>query len=81
MVGYNLEPLAKILFPLMKCWKIWESNVEISGEKRAAPEGAWVLGGGKLSKTQILKKGKNEKKNQLDNERCDEKKLVCLDKK
>ena len=40
------EPLAKIIFPLMKCWIILKIKVEISGEKRAAPEGPWVLGGG-----------------------------------
>ena len=46
MVGYISEPLARILFPLMKCWKISEIIVEMSGEKRVAPEGTWVLWGG-----------------------------------
>ena len=46
MVGYIAEPLAKILFPLMKCWEILEIKIEISGVIRAAPEGIWVLGGG-----------------------------------
>ena len=45
MVGNIPEPLAEILFPLMKCWKMLEIKVEILGEKRAAPEGTWVLGG------------------------------------
>ena len=40
------ESLAKILFPLMKCQKILEIKVGISGEKRAAPKGTWILGGG-----------------------------------
>ena len=30
----------------MKCWKIFEIKVEMSGEKIAAPEGTWVLVGG-----------------------------------
>ena len=34
MIGHISEPLAKILFPLMKCCKILEIKVEISGEKR-----------------------------------------------
>ena len=45
MVGHIPEPLAKILFPLMKCWKILETKVEILGEKGAATEGTWVLRG------------------------------------
>ena len=44
MVGHIPEPVAKILFPRTKCWKILEIKVEISGEKRSSPEGAWVLG-------------------------------------
>ena len=43
MVGYILERLAKILFPLMKCCKVLEIKVEISGEQRAAPEGTLAL--------------------------------------
>ena len=46
MVGYIAEPLAKILFPLMKCWEVLEIKIEMSGVIRAAPEGTWVLGGG-----------------------------------
>ena len=45
MVGHVPEPLSKIFFPLMKCLKILEIKVEILGEKRAASEGTWVLGG------------------------------------
>ena len=44
MVGHIPEPLAKILFPLMKCCKMLEIKVEKRG-KRAAFEGTWVLGG------------------------------------
>ena len=46
MVGHIPVPLPKILFPLMKCCKKLKIKVEISGEKRAAPERNWVLGGG-----------------------------------
>ena len=66
----------------MKCWKIFEIKVEMSGEKIAAPEGTWVLVGGmempatiqlesinfaveKLSRMQMLHKGKNKKNNQV----------------
>ena len=45
MVGHIPEPLPKIPFPLMKSWKKLEIKVEISEEKRAAPERNWVLGG------------------------------------
>ena len=37
----------------MKCWIILKIKVEISGEKRAAPEGPWVLGGGSEKKKKI----------------------------
>ena len=30
----------------MKQWKIYEIKAIITGEKRRAPEGTWVLGGG-----------------------------------
>ena len=46
MICHIPEPLAKIIFPLMKCWKILEIKIEISGEKTAAPVGTWMLGGG-----------------------------------
>ena len=46
MVGHIPDALTKILFLLMKCCKVLEIKVEISGEKRAAPEGTWVLGDG-----------------------------------
>ena len=32
VVGHIPELLAKILFPLMKCWKIFEIKVETLGE-------------------------------------------------
>ena len=43
MVDIVPEQLVKILFPPMKCWKLLEIKVELSGEKRAAPECTWVL--------------------------------------
>ena len=46
MVGHIPEPLAKVICPLLKSWKILEIKAKVSGEKRAAPEGTWVLGGG-----------------------------------
>ena len=46
MIGHIPEPQAKILFPVMKCWKILEIKIEISGKKKTAPEGIWVLEGG-----------------------------------
>ena len=46
LVGHVPESLAAILFPLVKQWKIYEINVEITGKSRRAPEGTWVLGGG-----------------------------------
>ena len=76
MFGHILEPLTEILFPLMKCWKIIEIKVEMSWEKRAAPDENWVLEGGieipatfyvygarihKLHVRKMLNKGKNKK--------------------
>ena len=43
-VGQIPEPLVKIIFPPMKYWKLLEIKVELSGKKRATPEGTWVLG-------------------------------------
>ena len=45
-VGHVSEALAAILFPLCKAWKVYETEAEIPGKSRRAPEGAWVLGGG-----------------------------------
>ena len=45
-LGYVPEALAEKFFPLMKQWKIYEIKDIITGEKRRAPEGTWVLGGG-----------------------------------
>ena len=45
----------------MKCWIILKIKVEISGEKRAAPEGPWVLGGGSEKKKKLHKDKANLK--------------------
>ena len=41
-----LEALAKILYPMMKVWRIIWMKAVITGGKRRAPEGTWVPGGG-----------------------------------
>ena len=46
IVGHIPEPLAKILYPLMKSWKVYEITCTITGQSKKAPEGTWVLGGG-----------------------------------
>ena len=46
IVGHIPKPLAKILYPLMKSWKVYEITCTITGQSRKAPEGTWVLGGG-----------------------------------
>ena len=46
VVGHIPEALAEKLFPLMKRWKLYQIKVTITGEKRRAPEGTWVLGRG-----------------------------------
>ena len=33
------EPLAKILYPLMKSWKVYEITCTITGHSKKAPEG------------------------------------------
>ena len=45
IVGHVPEPLAKILYPLMKEWKMLSLIAKI-GDKQRAPEGIWVPGGG-----------------------------------
>ena len=45
-IGHVPEPLAAILFPLRKAWKVYEIQAKITGKSRRAPEGTWVLGGG-----------------------------------
>ena len=46
IVGHVPEPLAKVLYPMMKKWMILSLKAKIDGEKRRAPEGMWVPGGG-----------------------------------
>ena len=46
LVGHVAEPLAKILYPMMKKWCILSMRAIITGEKRRAPGGTWVPGGG-----------------------------------
>ena len=46
IVGHIPEPLVKILYPLMKSWKVYEITCAITRQSKKTPEGAWVLGGG-----------------------------------
>ena len=46
VVGHIPEPLAQILDPMLKDGTIHSIIVKITGEKRGAPEGVWVQGGG-----------------------------------
>ena len=46
IVGHIPEPLAKILYPLMKSWKVYEITCTITGQSKKASEGTWVLRGG-----------------------------------
>ena len=46
IVEHIPEPLAKIIYPLMKSWKVYEITCTITGQSKNAPEGTWVLGGG-----------------------------------
>ena len=46
IVGHIPEPLAKIIYLLMKSWKVYEITCIITGQSKKAPEGTWVLGGG-----------------------------------
>ena len=46
IVGHIPEPLAKILYPLMKSWKVYDITCTITGQSKKAPEGTWILGGG-----------------------------------
>ena len=46
IVGHIPEPLAKILYQLMKSWKVYEITCTIPGQSKKAPEVTWVLGGG-----------------------------------
>lgn len=44
--GHVCDLLAAILFPFLKKGKILGIKVRVLGEKRAAPQGMWVLGSG-----------------------------------
>ena len=46
LVGHVPEPLAKILHPLMKDWRILWMKAVIDGVHRRAPEDTWIPGGG-----------------------------------
>lgn len=46
VVGHILEPLAQILGPMLKDGTTHSITAKITGEKRRAPEGVWVQGGG-----------------------------------
>ena len=46
VVGHIPEPLAQILGPMLNDGTIHSITTKITGEKRGAPEGVWVQGGG-----------------------------------
>ena len=46
VVGHIPEPLAQILGPMLKDGTVHSIVAKITGEKRGAPEGVWVQGGG-----------------------------------
>ena len=46
MTGHVPEALASKLFTLMQELKLYKVSAIISGEKRKAPKGTWVVGGG-----------------------------------
>ena len=46
VVGHIPEPLAPILGPMLKDETVHSIVAKITGEKRGAPEGVWVQGGG-----------------------------------
>lgn len=46
MIRYVPETPASKIFTLIKEWKVYKVSVTISNEKRKAPEGIFVLGGG-----------------------------------
>ena len=46
VVGHILKPLAQILGPMLKDGTVHSIVAKITGEKRGAPEGVWVQGGG-----------------------------------
>ena len=47
VVGHVPEALAAKLHPLMKAGKVTQVTTVITGNQRKAPEGTWVLGGGR----------------------------------
>ena len=46
IVGHVSKLLAKILYPLVKEWKILSLIAKIDGDKQRAAEGIWDPGGG-----------------------------------
>ena len=46
VIGNIREPLAQILGPMLKDETVHSIVAKITGEKRRAPEGVWVQGGG-----------------------------------
>ena len=46
VVGHIPKPLAQILGPMLKDRTVHSIVAKITGEKRGAPEGVWVQGGG-----------------------------------
>ena len=77
IVGHVPEPLAKILYPMMKKWQILSMKAVITGEKRRAPEGTWVPGGGvELPCIYYVYAAKIHKKNIRKNIEKEEKKLA-----
>ena len=41
---HAVDPMAEILFPPMKTWRIYSTKAIISEKHRAVPEGKWVPG-------------------------------------
>ena len=55
VVGHVPEPLAPILGPMLKDETVHSIVAKITGEKRGAPEGLWVQGGGiELTSLEVL---------------------------
>ena len=61
-MGHILEPLAKILGPMLKDGTINSITAKITGEKRGVPEGVWVAGWNFLANTLFaeVKKSRSE---------------------
>ena len=77
LAGHVSEPLTKILYPMIKEWRILSVKAIITGGKRRESEGTWVLASGielscihhiyaaKTHKNLIRKKLGNEEKNTI----------------